>query len=48
MVKVNIPQLECKRCGHVWTPKQEEVRQCPKCKSAYFDREPKPKKDATK
>jgi len=34
-------QLICKRCKHEWTPRKEEVRICPKCKSPYWDRERK-------
>jgi len=30
-------KLECKRCEHTWYPRKEEVRICPKCKSAYWD-----------
>lgn len=41
MVIVQLTELNCKRCGHNWFPKQEEVRICPKCKSAYFDVEKK-------
>jgi len=41
MVKIKLPVLECKRCGHKWTPKKEDVRQCPKCKSAFWDKEKK-------
>ena len=37
MVKVKLPQLECKRCGHKWIPRQADVRICPKCKSARWD-----------
>ena len=36
---IKITKLECKRCRHSWIPKKEEVRQCPKCKSAYWDKE---------
>ena len=36
---IKITKLECKRCKHSWIPKKEEVRQCPKCKSAYWDKE---------
>jgi len=32
------PQLECLRCHHKWIPRQKEVRICPHCKSAYWDR----------
>jgi len=29
---------ECERCGHQWLKrKSDEVRQCPKCKSAYWN-----------
>lgn len=31
-------QLKCERCGHEWNPRKEEVRQCPKCKSAWWDK----------
>jgi len=42
-MKIKITKLTCKRCGHFWIPKKEEVRQCPKCKSAWWDKEPKSK-----
>ena len=32
-------QLKCKRCGHEWNPRKEEIRQCPNCKSAWWDKE---------
>jgi len=36
--------LECKRCGWKWSPrKKDDVRLCPKCKSAYWDTEKKKK-----
>ncbi len=35
---IKITKLECKRCGHKWVPKKEEVRICPKCKSAWWDK----------
>jgi len=38
-MKIKLPILECKRCGHTWIPKKEEVRICPKCKSAWWDTE---------
>ena len=37
-------QLKCKRCGHEWNPRQENVRICPECKSPYWDVEKKEKK----
>jgi len=36
-MKVNIPKFECKRCSHKWSPRQSEIRMCPKCKSPYWD-----------
>jgi len=33
---------ECLRCGWKWFPIKEDVRQCPKCKTAYWN---KPKKE---
>jgi predicted Zn-ribbon and HTH transcriptional regulator len=30
----------CKRCGHTWLKrKAEDPKNCPKCKSPYWDRE---------
>ena len=36
---INIKKLCCKKCGHKWMPRQEDVRMCPKCKSVRWDRE---------
>ena len=30
-------KVSCKRCGWRWFPRKDEVRQCPKCKSAWWD-----------
>ena len=30
--------LNCMRCGHLWHPRTETVRMCPKCKSPYWDK----------
>ena len=38
-----VQQAVCQRCGHSWVPrvlKFEQLRQCPKCKTARWD-EPK-------
>jgi predicted nucleic acid-binding Zn-ribbon protein len=34
---------ECTRCGHIWVPKNTEVKPktCPNCRSPYFDTERK-------
>lgn len=39
MIELN--KLNCKRCGFSWIPRITEVRICPKCKSAYWDRDRK-------
>jgi len=38
-MRVPVVYLTCKRCGHRWIPRKEEVRICPKCKSPYWDLE---------
>lgn len=32
-------KIACKRCGHTWLPRKEDVRQCPGCGSAHWDEE---------
>ena len=45
MVKIKTKRImECLRCGHKWINRKEDVRQCPYCKSAYFDKPKKEKK----
>lgn len=41
-MKIEIKRLHCYRCGFDWTPTKSDIRQCARCKSAYFDT-PKPK-----
>jgi len=36
---IKIIKLKCKRCRYEWNPRKEEVRICPKCKSAWWDKE---------
>jgi predicted Zn-ribbon and HTH transcriptional regulator len=40
MGKVRIEALKCERCGHLWVPHKpiKEVRLCPHCKTAYWDK----------
>ena len=42
-MKVAVKKLRCKRCGHEWIPRKEDVRVCPnpKCHSVYWDKEGK-------
>jgi predicted Zn-ribbon and HTH transcriptional regulator len=35
--EVKVTKIKCERCGFVWQPRSEDVRICPKCKSARFD-----------
>jgi len=37
-MKIKIPKITCKRCGHTWTPRIANVRRCPKCSSIDFDK----------
>ena len=32
-------EIKCKRCGHKWRPRQKDIRVCPKCHSAYWNKE---------
>lgn len=36
-MEVTVKQIECKRCGHVWTPRKTPVRLCARCRSSYWD-----------
>lgn len=31
-------KLVCQRCKHTWTPRKAEVRVCPGCGSAWWDK----------
>lgn len=31
-------KLKCLRCNHEWLPRTEDVRMCPSCKSAFWDK----------
>ena len=42
-IKTDVTKLKCVRCGHEWYPRLPEIRICPKCKSAFWDRERKQK-----
>lgn len=41
MPRIEIHKLQCKRCGHTWIPRKDDVRICPnpKCHSAYWDKD---------
>ena len=36
-MKVRLNKVECKKCKHQWLPRKLDVRQCPKCKTAYWE-----------
>jgi len=38
MAKIKLPKkLKCQKCLYEWTPRQTDVRICPKCKTAKWD-----------
>lgn len=40
-MKVKLPKFECLRCGHKWSPKNEETPlRCAFCKSPYWRKTP--------
>ncbi len=38
MALINVKQLKCQKCRHTWIPRKKEIRICPKCKTAYWDK----------
>ena len=36
-MKIKLRKLRCGKCGKKWIPRKLDVRQCPKCKTAYWD-----------
>ena len=51
MLAVKLPAaLDCKRCGHIWTPRVALVRICPRCKSLRWQtaRDPNQRKRGRK
>lgn len=56
-ISINIHAFKCLKCGHEWIPRvdieqlkngikeENKPRICPKCKSAYWDRPKKNKKN---
>ena len=47
MAEVKVTRLKCLRCGYEWFPRQEDVRICPKCRTAWWDR-PKGKRETAR
>jgi len=37
-IVVEMWQLSCERCGHVWDTRLRDPRVCPKCHSPYWNR----------
>ena len=35
---IELKELKCLRCEHKWIPRKTDVRICPKCKSAFWDK----------
>ena len=44
MIKIELDGHRCLHCGHEWVPRIKDVRQCPKCKTARWDRPKREKK----
>lgn len=38
-MEIKVIKLKCKKCDYEWVPRKEDVRQCPRCKTAYWDSE---------
>ena len=36
---VEITKFTCNRCGYVWIPRKEDVRNCPHCNSPYWNKQ---------
>jgi uncharacterized OB-fold protein len=36
-MRIKLPTLRCRRCGHRWIPSQAIIRMCPKCKSEGWE-----------
>jgi Zn finger protein HypA/HybF involved in hydrogenase expression len=34
---MKLKELKCLRCGKKWLPRTEDVRICPRCKSAWWN-----------
>jgi Zn finger protein HypA/HybF involved in hydrogenase expression len=30
---IEIKKLECRKCGHKWIPRKEDIHKCPRCQS---------------
>lgn len=43
MAIIEIKMLKCKNCGWKWLPRKIDVRQCPKCRSLYWNDKKTPK-----
>jgi Zn finger protein HypA/HybF involved in hydrogenase expression len=43
MAEIRLTTLECKRCGHKWNPRKQDIKVCPnpKCHSPYWNIERK-------
>ena len=40
MADIEVPHLECKRCGHKWIPRTPDYpKVCPKCNSPYWNKD---------
>lgn len=35
--EIKVKGFQCERCGHIWIPRKNIIKVCPKCKSPYFN-----------
>jgi len=49
-VKITLTGFKCERCSHEWVPRnlKEEPAVCPKCKSPYWNKPRREKKESKK
>ena len=38
LMEVTVNEVKCLRCGYGWVPRKPDVRICPRCKSAWWDK----------
>lgn len=39
IIKQELPEIECQKCGYIWTPRKENPKSCPECKSRDWKKE---------
>lgn len=47
-MKIKIKKIRCLQCGHLWIPRKEKIKKCPRCQSINFDKPKKVNKNENK